>query len=111
MRLAGATGSAVAAIHVHFGADEITGLETADFVADLLDRAAKFMAEGHRRANARGGPFVPVINVKIGAADGSGADADESVGGTECGNGNGFELRALFGAGLTQSFHNRVRLR
>src|SRR5690348_6474127 len=110
MRLSGATGAAMAAVHMHLGADEIAGLERFDFGADFFDGPAEFVAEGHRRANARGGPFVPMVDMKVGAADGGGADADENVRRAKRRDGNGFELSALFGARLAQSFHLGVRL-
>src|SRR5580658_3351584 len=105
VRLAHAAGAAVAAIDVHFGADEIAGLDGGDFRADFCDVAAEFVAEGHRRMNARRGPAVPAVNVEVRAADGRGAHADQNFDGARRWNGNGFELRSALGTHLAQSFH------
>src|SRR5271167_4279170 len=44
MRLAHATRTAIAAVHVHFGADEIAGLYRSYFRANFFDVAAEFVA-------------------------------------------------------------------
>jgi len=60
---------AVAAIHVHFGADEIALLDCGYFVADALDDAAEFVAQGQGRLDAPLRPAVPAVNVQVGSAD------------------------------------------
>ena len=105
MRLAHVAGATMAAIHVHFGADEIAGLDGSHLRADFFDDAAKFVAESHRWTNSRSGPGIPAVDVQVSAADGRGAHADQNFDWARHGNGNGFELRAAFGAHLAKSFH------
>ena len=81
MRLAHAAGAAMTAIHVHFGADEIAGLHGGDLRADFFHVAAEFVAERHRRMDARSGPAIPAVDVQVGAADGRGAHAHQHFGG------------------------------
>src|SRR5271154_6336099 len=61
VRLAHAARATVAAIHMHFSADEIAGLHGSHFGTNFFDMAAEFMAERHRRMNARSGPAVPAV--------------------------------------------------
>ena len=105
VRLAHATGAAVRAVDVHFGADEVAGLHGGDFGADGFDHATEFVAEGHGRLDAAGGPAVPAVNVEIGAADRGSFHADENFDGAGGGDGNGLDGGATFGAHLAQGFH------
>ena len=105
VRLAHAAGAAVSAIDMHFGADEVARLHGGDFGADFFHMAAELVAERHRRMNARSGPAVPAVNVQVGAANGSGAHADQNFDGPRRGNRDGFELRSALGTHLAQSFH------
>ena len=109
VRLAHAAWAAMAAIDMHFRADEISRFDGGDFVADFLHDAAEFVAEGERRLDAGSGPTIPAVNVKIGAADGSGANANENLRGAERWNGDGFDLRAAFRAHLTECLHRGSR--
>ena len=105
VRLAHGALAAVAATDVHFRADEFAGLHARDIGADPLNRAAEFVAKGHRRMDARSRPAVPSVNVQVRAADGGGANADEHVVGANRRNGNLFERRAGLGARLAERLH------
>src|SRR5579871_5362692 len=96
---------AVAAIDVHFGADEVAGLHGGSFFANSLDDTAKFVAEGDRRLDAALRPAVPAVDVEVCAADGRGFHANEDVGGADSWDGRRFNGEATRGLHFAQSFH------
>ena len=78
------TGVAVAALatgDVAFSIDEITELEANDLVTHGGDFTDKLVADYHGRLNSRLGPFIPFVDVHIGAANGSAFHANEHVAG------------------------------
>jgi hypothetical protein len=109
MRIAHLAGAAVAAIHVHFRADEIAGLGGGHVRAHFFHYAAKFVAERHRRMNSRCRPGIPAVNVQVGAADRRGAHPDQHFRWARHRDGHGFELRASFRAYFAQRFHGSGR--
>ncbi len=66
---------------------------------------AEFVAEGHGRLDAAGGPTVPAVDMEVSAADGGGFDADENFDRAGRRDGYRFDLGAAFGAHLAQCFH------
>ena len=70
---AGQAISAAPANHVAFAADQVAGLQIRDVGADLDHFAAKFVADHQGHVNGGLRPFVPIVNVQVGAADAGGA--------------------------------------
>jgi hypothetical protein len=97
VRLTGAALQAFAAGHVHFGGDEVTLLHAGDLVADGFDDAAEFVSRNQWRMNTPLRPLVPIVDMEIGAADGSDLDFNQYVGSANLGLGD-FANFALPGA-------------
>ena len=66
---AGKTIAAAAADHVAFAADYFAGMKIIDVRANRHDLAHEFVPDRHGNRNGGARPIVPLINVKIGAAD------------------------------------------
>ena len=79
MTPAGEAIAAMAAGNVTFADDEIAFGKTFDVIADAIDYADKFVADGHRHWDRFLGPGVPVIYMYVRPADGRLEDADEDV--------------------------------
>ena len=79
MPLAGAAVAAMTAGDVALAGDAIALLETGHVAADLDDLADELVTDRHRHGDGALRPFVPVVDVHVGAADGGLADADEHV--------------------------------
>src|SRR5215471_21034264 len=93
------------AVHMHFRADEIAGLERFDFAADGFDDAAEFMPERYRRLDARLRPAVPSVNVQVRAADGRGFHAHQDVARPGGRYGGRFERESARRGGFSQGLH------
>jgi len=91
VRFAHAALMAMAAVHVHFGADKVPGFQSADFAADLFDDAAEFVAEGHRRFDPRLRPAIPAVDVQVGAANRGGFHAHQHIGRADGGHAGCFQ--------------------
>src|SRR5690606_37024926 len=76
---AGAAVAAVAAGDVSLAGDPVADLEAAHLLADADHLADVLVAHHHGHRDGFAGPFVPVVDVHVGAADGGLADADEQV--------------------------------
>src|SRR5580704_1838856 len=98
---AGAALQTFAAGDVHFRGNEVAFLHAGDFVAEGHHFAAEFVSGNQRRVNASLRPAVPLIDMKIGAADGGDFDFDQDIGTSEGGD---FDL-ADVGARSRLGFH------
>ena len=76
---AGATLQALAAGYMHLGRDEVAFLHAGNFVAEGHNFAAEFVSGNQRRMDAVLSPAVPVINMKVSAADASAQDSDQNI--------------------------------
>src|SRR5260370_38158918 len=63
------------------------------------------MADGEALPDGGAGPGVPVVDVKVGAADAGGENADFDVVDTHLGLGNVLEPKAAFFAAFYQCLH------
>src|SRR6185437_8980470 len=70
---------AFAAVNVHFGGDEVAFLNACDLAADGGNGSTKFMSGHERRVNALLRPGIPLVNMQVGAADGSHFHFDKNV--------------------------------
>ena len=86
MALAGAALQALAARHVHLGGNEIAFLDTRDLIAKRDHLPAKLVPWNQRWMNAALRPTVPVVNVKIGAANRCNSHLHQHVATPERGN-------------------------
>ena len=68
VRLAGPALEADSACQMRFGRHIVANFDEGNIGADLHDFPAHFMSDNARRLNAAVGPFVPIVNVGIGAA-------------------------------------------
>src|SRR3954471_19525885 len=75
VRIAGATEQAATIDDVSFGRDAITLLHIGDEIADLYDFAREFVADDEGRLAAALRPGIPFVDVYVGAADTSAANA------------------------------------
>jgi hypothetical protein len=71
---------------VTFAADDLPREEVRDVGARFDDLASEFMPDYKRYRDCSLGPFVPVVDVEVGTADGSSADADQDVVNTDLWN-------------------------
>ena len=62
-----------------FGRYPVAGLEPADFTAAFDNLATEFVPGGQRDRDRVPGPFVPLIDVYVGAADRGLVDLDQDV--------------------------------
>ena len=109
MRLTGAAGAAMAAGHVHLRGHAVARRKFGDAIAERFHHAAEFMSDGEGGMQARGRPGIPMVDVQVRAADGSGADADENFSGVRHRDLNGFNARARLGTRLAESLHRGSR--
>ncbi len=73
--------------------------------ADFHDLAGKFMADNHGYGNDAGSPFIPVVDVNIGPADGCRPDLYQHVIRARSGD-RSIDLPDAFACfGLGQGFH------
>src|SRR5579859_1685977 len=78
--LAGAALEAFSAGDVHLGGDEVTLFHGRDLAADGGHSSAKFVSGDERRMDAALRPCVPIVYVKVGAADRGDLYLDQHVG-------------------------------
>jgi hypothetical protein len=97
---AGETVAAVSANDVAFSTDDFSGRKTSDVRADGGDFTYEFVADDQRSFYGGLGPWVPVADVEVCAADAGFEDADEDVVDAGFGDGDIFEPEAGFGAGF-----------
>ncbi len=91
-----------------FAGDALAEAQVAgDAGADLDDFAGEFVPRDHRHGNGLLRPFVPVIDVDVGAADGGVGDADQHIFRPAVGHGCGHFPDAGFGLQLAEPFHGR----
>ena len=69
----------MAADDVAFTGDALANGQMFDFAAQLFDGADIFVADDHGDGNGFLRPFIPFVNVQIGAADGGFFDLDQNV--------------------------------
>src|SRR6185312_921309 len=102
---AGAAVAAVAAHDVAFGGDAVADLVAGDTGADLHDAADELVADGEARLDRALGPFVPLVDVQVGAADRGLLQLDQHLIRADLGHRHLFHPDALFGLALDQGFH------
>src|SRR5215831_14191099 len=97
--------------HVSFTRDQLTRLEVVYIRSDFNDLADKFVANHHRDGNRLLRPFIPIEDVKVGAANSSSQDPNEDVVDADAGLGNISKPQTGFSSGFDQSFHflNSIR--
>src|SRR5690554_5774418 len=78
MPLARAAVAAHAADHMPFGRYSLSGLVAAHTGAELDDMADKLVAQDQRWADGALSPFIPLVNVQIGAADRGLVETDQN---------------------------------
>ena len=105
--VAGAALEAVPADDVTLGGDEVARAESRDAVTDRLDLPGKFVAHDDRRLDAALGPWVPVGDVEVGAADPGVPNGDQDFTRTGGWLGDGRNLQARAAAGLHNGLHVR----
>jgi hypothetical protein len=82
---AGQAVAAVAADDVSLAADEIADGIPADVGAHAGDASDELVSDLHRHGNRPLRPCVPLVDVDVGAADGSALNLDENVVGSDLG--------------------------
>ncbi len=97
MAAAGEAVAAASAGDVTFAGDEVADFEVGDVGADGGDFADEFVADDHGHRNGLLSPFVPLVDVDVGAADAGTADADKNIVDAVIGLRNIFEPEASFG--------------
>ena len=90
---------------VPFAADDFTGMKIVDVGTDGDYFANEFMTDDQGHGDGALGPFVPVMNVQVGAADASAENADENIVNADFGFGDVFDPEAGFGFAFDESFH------
>ena len=95
----------MAARHVHFRRHAIARGESRYAFAHRFHNAAEFVSKGEGGMQPRGRPGVPVVNVQVGAADGSGANADKNFSRARRRNVYALDLRARLRARFPESLH------
>src|SRR5690606_12690024 len=80
---AGPAGAAAHADGAALAGHPLADPEVADVGADLADLAGIFMAGHHGHGHGSGSPFVPVVDVDVGAADAGFLHLDENVVGAD----------------------------
>jgi len=102
---------AIAAASTHdvpFAADDFVGVKIVYVGTNFDNLADEFVADGHRHRNGGARPFIPFVDVEIGATDASVGDADEDVVDTDGRFGNVEEGKAGRAVGFDESFHIRI---
>src|SRR5882757_2841948 len=97
--------SAMAANDVSFSADHLAGKKVFHVRTDFDDFADELMSDNHRHGNGFFGPFIPLVDVDIGAANASAVDLDQNVVDADFGFGNVFEPKTGFRFPFYKSFH------
>ena len=105
MRLAGAALKTLAAGHVRFRRHIVADLDAGHIRADL---AAHFVADDARRVYAAMRPGIPVVDVRIGAAERRGFHFHNDIAGPGGGVGTGHRCQAGPGGGLHECAHTRI---
>ena len=105
VRFANAALKALAASHVHLGADKVAFLDGGDLAAHGGDRAAEFMTGNQRRVNALLRPSVPIVDMQIGPADGGDLHLHQHIVGAEAGNFDVADFSAGAAGGLDHGQH------
>src|SRR6266852_6763617 len=82
-------------------------MQVGDVRADFDDLTAKFVANDEWDVNGGSRPFIPIVNVQIGAADARGEHANLDVVNAVFGFGNVFEPQSAFGAAFDEGFHRK----
>src|SRR6266404_9792711 len=77
---AGAALQTLAAGYVHLSGNEIAFFHAGDFIAEGYYFAAELVSGDERRMNASLCPAVPLVNVKVSAADGGDFYLDQDIG-------------------------------
>ena len=107
----GAAVAAVAAGHMALARDPVADLQAADFHADFGDFADERMADDHRNRDGGLRPFVPVVDMDVGAADRRLLDLDQHVIVADGGQRGVLHPDAGLGLGLDQGLHMTPRPR
>lgn len=68
-----------------FAGDEFADFAVGDAFADFDDLTAEFVADDPGRVDSAFAPFVPVVDVEVGAAEGSSVNAEFDVAGFDGG--------------------------
>src|SRR6185437_4188297 len=97
--------SAAAADNVAFAADQFAGMEVVYVGADLHDLADEFVSDDQGYRNGGAGPLVPLVDVKVGAADSGEQDADFDVINTDVRLRHILEPEATLTAGFYARLH------
>src|SRR5580698_5472111 len=97
--------AAAAAHHVPLAAHDVAGMKIVHIRPGLLDFADEFVADRHGDGYGALRPFIPVVNMQIGAADAGPADADQHVVDADGGFGNVFEPKSRLTLTFDQCFH------
>src|SRR5580698_7335300 len=92
--------AAASAHHMPLAAHQIARAKIADVRSNLHDFADEFMPDRHRHRNGALRPFIPVVNVNVGAADSRAAYANQNIIDPDGWFGNIFEPQS----GLTFAF-------
>src|SRR5690606_35405433 len=74
--------------------------------ADLRHRTDEFVAGHHRHGHGLLRPFVPIVDMDVGAADGRLPDLDEHVVGADFGDWHTLHPDARFSPGLDERLHH-----
>jgi hypothetical protein len=109
MAAAGAAVAALAAGEVAFGRDTVADLVVVDARTHFDDAADELVADDKAGRDRALGPFIPLIDVEVGAADGGLLDLDEHL--VHAGRRRRHALHpdALLGPALHQGLHGRHR--
>ena len=92
MRVAGSALKANTTCQMRFGGDIVSHLDRGDPGAEIDDMAAHFVPNDSGRMDSSLRPFIPTINVIIGAAQRSGGDPDNYLPGPGLRHGNILKL-------------------
>ena len=102
---AGEAVAAAAAHHVALRADDFAREKIFHVRADFSDFADKLVPDHHGRGNRLLRPFVPLVDVHVGAADAGAIHVDEHVVDADLGLGNVLEPKPWFAFLLDECFH------
>src|SRR5262245_1620217 len=104
-----ASGQAIpttAADHVPFTADDFARMEIRDIGADLDDLAHKFVSDDHRDRYRFPGPFVPFVDMDVGAADARPLHTDKDIIDTDARDSHILQPKAVFGFAFDEGFQS-----
>ena len=105
-----AAGHAVAAAPAHdvpLGADDLAWKDRGDAITQLHHLADELVPNHQRRVDGRLRPFVPALDVEVGAADSCAQDADQDLSGTWFGVGDVLQPQTGCCFGFDQRLHSR----